>query len=134
MTDRELQAHPLSGTVRGGAGTEGNLITGSSTRGAQSFAIAPGDQIRIDTAAHKRRQEQIQLDHDLTERAKDNRLRRICFGIIVGVLVLALGVATVIAFAHQEPGTKQWAQGIVTTLVGGLIGGLAGYLTGRGGG
>lgn len=52
---------------------------------------------------------------------------------IVVLIVAMLVFSGAIAFLHEDPSVRQWAQNIVTALVGGLLGGLVGYFTGKAG-
>ena len=98
------------------------VIRGSSSVGNQTWTLEYGQwEIDYETAAHKREQEK-----------KDNDLRRLCFKVLLGLLVVIFIAAVLVASVNEDPGTREWAQTVVTTLVGGLLGALAGYFTAKG--
>jgi hypothetical protein len=121
MSDAEgkpIEGVPIEGVVAAGAS------------GDQSFAYA-GQEIEVEDAAHRRRVQQQQLDHDLTEERKDRDLRRKCFWLVVILLVAILSVSAVVGIGNDDEETRRWAQNVVTTMIGGLLGAVAGYLTAR---
>jgi hypothetical protein len=121
MSDEEghrIEGVPIEGVVAAGAS------------GDQSFVVA-GREIEVEDAAHRRRVQQQQLDHDLTEERKDRDLRRKCFWLVVILLVAILTVSAVVGIGNDDEETRRWAQNVVTTMIGGLLGAVAGYLTAR---
>lgn len=61
------------------------------------------------------------------EERKDNDLRRVIIR-VVGVFLLVVSVLSgAIGTFADNSGTREWAQGIVTILIGGFVG----FLTGR---
>lgn len=118
----------------------------SSAEGPQTFAIAPGDQIKLATAAHKQRQETVRLDHELAERQKDNDARRareareevdrrkrdnVIYWLIVVAIVVGIVVGGAAGFLSQNDATPRWGQSLVTLIVGGLVGYVTGSRAGR---
>ena len=84
----------------GGAVDEA-VASGNVILGQQSFEYA-NIEIRVEDAAHQRRVDQQRLDHDLSEEAKNNDLRRKCFWLLVIVLVVVLGVSSVVGISNDQ--------------------------------
>jgi hypothetical protein len=106
----------------------------SRAEGAQTFNAEQGKHdIEVQSAAHQQNVELRRLDHELVEKRKDNNLRRVCFIAVLVLLAVALVVSGIVGIANNVPGTQQWAQNIVTTILGGLLGAIAGYFAGRSG-
>jgi hypothetical protein len=101
----------------------GTVIRGSRSVGGQTWSIEYGQwQIEAADAEPKREEER-----------KDNDLRRFCLRLLVILLVVVLVVSAGVGVLNEEPTTRQWAQNIVTTLIGDLLGAIAGYFTAKGG-
>ena len=115
-----------------GGAVEEAVASGNVILGQQSFEYA-SIEIQVEDAAHQRRVEQQRLDHELSEEAKNNDLRRKCFWLLVIVLVVVLGVSSVVGISNDQEETRRWAQNVVTTMIGGLLGAIAGYFTAKGG-
>src|SRR4051794_38823036 len=104
-----------------GGAVEEAVASGNVIVGQQSFEYA-NIEIQVEDAAHQRRVEQQRLDHELSEEAKNNDLRRKCFGLLVIVLVIVLAVSSVVGISNDQEETRRWAQNVVTTMIGGLLG------------
>lgn len=106
----------------------------SRAEGEQQLSMAEKKHdLRARAATHKQNMESQQRDYELQESKKDNELRRRFLIIIMALLGLSLGASIAIAILNNDPATRQWAQGITTTILGGLLGAIAGYFVGRGG-
>jgi hypothetical protein len=99
------------------------FFRGSSSVGNQSWTLEYGQwQIDAETAAHKREQEK-----------KDNDLRRLCFKVILALLVVAFFATAFLGFLYSDQSIRPVAQNAFTTLLGGFIGALAGYFSAKAG-
>lgn len=89
----------------------------SSVVREQSFSGARAESARADK----------ELEHRLEEERKDNaQRRRIVNAVGIFLLVVAI-VALAISIGSENDATREWAQGIVTILIGGFVG----FVTGR---
>ena len=121
--DQGVRSELGSTSFSGGSSftTTGTVFRSSEAVGNQEWTLEYGQwAIDYEAAVHQREEEK-----------KDNDLRRLCFRIILGLLVAALVAGALAGAFSDDPGTRQWAQNIVTTLIGGLLGAVAGYFSGR---
>ncbi|MGH2614344.1 MAG: hypothetical protein ACRDJC_03830 [Thermomicrobiales bacterium] len=119
----KLRTSKASSTAASSTLATGTVFKSSTSVGNQEWTFEYGQwEIDYETAAHRREQEK-----------KDNELRRFCLTILVILLVVVLVVSGAVGVLNEEPNTRQWAQNIVTTLIGGLLGAIAGYFTAKGG-
>jgi heme A synthase len=101
----------------------GAVIRGSRSVGSQTWSVEYGQwQIEAADAEHKR-----------TEEQKENELRRFILRAIVVLLLVTFCAAAIVGVVNDDPSTRQWAQGIVTALLGGLLGAIGGYFTAKSG-
>ena len=99
------------------------FFRGSSSVGNQSWTLEYGQwQIDAETAAHNREQEK-----------KDNDLRRLCFKVILALLVVAFFATAFLGFFYSDESVRPVAQNAFTTLLGGFVGALAGYFSAKAG-
>ena len=99
------------------------VIRGSSSVGNQSWTLEYGQwEIDYQTAAHQREQEK-----------KDNDLRRLCFKVILALLIMTFGATAFLGFFYEDESVRPVAQNAFTTLLGGFIGALAGYFSAKAG-
>ncbi len=91
-------------------------------------------------AEHERALEQLRVEHERamdelrhqqTEVVKDNAQRRTIVNAVGIILIGMLALSFVVAIWAENDGTRDWAQSLVTVILGGIVGGMAGYLTGR---
>lgn len=116
-----------------------------SGRDGPSYSLsqirAPGDQ-RFSTAQERalrerdeqmfQHQERAKDNEQLrVERAKDNAQRRMVVNTVGVILIVCLMFSLLVAVWSENATTRDWAQSVVTVLLGGLVGAIAGYLAGR---
>ncbi len=101
----------------------GTVIRGSSSIGNQSWTLEYG-QWEIDRAA---------ATHKIDQEKKDNDLRRLCFMVILVLLVVTFCATAFVGFFYDDQDIRPVAQNAFTTLLGGFIGALAGYFSAKAG-
>jgi len=113
---------------------EAGGFVATTLQGGQTFSLEQSEhQLRAEDPAHRRVLELEDHRLALEDRRKDNDLRRYCFGGVLRLLVIVLFFSGLQGVTNQDPTTKQRAQGLVTTLIGGLLGAIAGYFTAKAG-
>ena len=80
-----------------------------------------------DEQEHRHREAERESKQRREEQAKDNAQRRLITNAVAAFLLVASVVSFVFAVGSGNATTRDWAQGIVTLLLGGLVG----FLTGR---
>jgi hypothetical protein len=99
------------------------VIRSSRSEGSQTWSVEYGQwQLDREAASHRMEQEE-----------KDNDLRRLCFKVILGLLVAAFFATAYLGFFHSDQSIRPVAQNAFTTLLGGFVGALAGYFSAKAG-
>ena len=105
------------------ADVSATVITASRSVGDQRWSVEYGQwQLDYEQAAHR-----MELEK------KDNDLRRLCFKVILGLLVIAFFATGYLGFFYGDQSVRPVAQNAFTTLLGGFVGGLAGYFSAKAG-
>ena len=142
MTREESQGEPADQPLEGHATIQTStgspellstsVITESETQGSQTWSIERSKlELKAQADERKHEIEKDRVNHQLAETTKDNNLRRICIGGIVVMILLVLAVSTVMVIVEPADSKNQWAQSVVTTVLGSLLGAIAGYFAGR---
>ena len=99
------------------------IIRASHSVGSQTWSVEYGQwEIDYGDAEHRRQEER-----------KDNDLRRLCFKVILALLVITFAAAAYLGFFYGDQSIRPVAQNAFTTLLGGFIGALAGYFSAKAG-
>jgi len=98
------------------------------SEGEQRFSTARA-KADLDRAEqeHRHREAERAGEQRRTEEAKDNAQRRLITNAVAAFLLVTSVVSFVFAVGSGNATTRDWAQSIVTLLLGGLVG----FLTGR---
>jgi hypothetical protein len=120
--------------ARGDVTADLTAFTDSSIQGRQSWSQEQAKhELRATSEAHKHSIELERQKHELREATKDNAQRRLAFNVVVGVLLAILVVSLFLAIQSENGTTRAWAQGVVSSVMGGIVGAVAGYFTGKSG-
>jgi hypothetical protein len=123
LTEADQHTAALSAEHVITAGLTATVIRASRSVGDQTWSVEYGQwQLDYEQATHRMEQEK-----------KDNDLRRLCFKIILGLLVAAFFATAYLGFFHTDQSVRPVAQNAFTTLLGGFVGALAGYFSAKAG-
>lgn len=98
----------------------------------QRFSVAQEQALR-ERVEQAFRHAEVAKDNDRrrAESSKDQAQRRLVVNAVGVSLIVCLAFALTVGVWCNNATTRDWAQSIVTVLLGGLVGAVAGYLAGR---
>lgn len=98
----------------------------------QRFSVAQEQALR-ERVEQAFRHAEVAKDNDRrrAESSKDQAQRRLVVNAVGVILIVCLAFALTVGVWSNNATTRDWAQSIVTVLLGGLVGAVAGYLAGR---
>lgn len=122
--------------VLGAAHLSGSSFRESRAEGEQAFSKEQSEhERRVQSAERKFELDRLKLEHQQEQERLHSASQRhrevIGFYVVVGVVVIGLAVGSYVGTNAENAETRNWAQGMVTLLIGGIVGGLAGYTTGK---